>query len=321
MLDLDLDLQILQLIKEDASINEIASALNISHKKILYRLQNLRNKGYTFVKKYYSDGEVVFKMNNTLGIPKDVRLITKPNEKALNMLFISDLHFGNVNERIDLLKRVYEICAKENINIIINAGDLVDGYLGTSSDKKFLSSEDQINHVIKKYPFDKNIINFICFGDHDYSVFETTGQNIENVLERYRYDLVPLGYKNGKLKIKNDDILVSHYIKGINYNEPPRNGLTVLGHSHISKYNYGGKNANITIPALSSVISNRLPGFLKAKVFFNKGIINFLELEEYIYFDKFYLVNTSAIEVASNKKNKSFKIENEEIRTPYCKKK
>ena len=37
-------------------------------------------------------------------------------------------------------------------------------------------------------------------------------------------------------------------------------------------------------------------------------------------YDKFYLVNTSAIEIASNKKNKSLRVENEEERMPYCKK-
>lgn len=54
-------------------------------------------------------------------------IITELQENNLKLLVISDLHFGNELERIDLVNRAYNYCIKNNIHIILCTGDIVDG--------------------------------------------------------------------------------------------------------------------------------------------------------------------------------------------------
>ena len=46
---------------------------------------------------------------------------------------------------------------------------MVDGTFGKRR-KKYYNSFEQIDYLTKIYPFDKNILNFVCLGDHDYSL-------------------------------------------------------------------------------------------------------------------------------------------------------
>ena len=118
------------------------------------------------------------------------------------MVLISDLHLGSLYDCIDLLKEIYDFCLKNNIHIIINAGDLIDGFMGLP--EKRVYGEEQIEYLLKNYPFDPSILNFITLGNHDEDYFLKTHQDISKILKSKRHDLVCLGYGLGKLKIKRD---------------------------------------------------------------------------------------------------------------------
>ena len=261
--------KIIEMINNNKSANEIAKAVNLSNKQLFYRLNLLKSKGYEFIKKYYYNGDIVYTINKNLNDPI--------NNKGtrFNAIFISDLHLGNKKDRIDLLKVIYEYCAKENINIIINAGDFIDGLIG-NSDKKFFDIESQINYAIKNHPFDNNILNFLCLGNHDYDSYEKSGQDLSKALNARRHDIIPIGYGAGSLKIKNEEIIVIHPgTKTLNNNYDYRYKLVLSGHHHTMKFLTGYNNCiQIQIPSLSDLLFrdyNLMAGVVRAKITFNNG--------------------------------------------------
>ena len=58
--------QILELIKLNASLNEISEITGLSNKQIFYRLNQLKNQGYSFQKKYYYTGDIVYNLENSI---------------------------------------------------------------------------------------------------------------------------------------------------------------------------------------------------------------------------------------------------------------
>ena len=170
---------------------------------MFYRLNMFKVKGFDFSRKYYEDGEITYKLNKGFKEETDISLITSPKTSEIKIAFLSDLHLSNEHERLDLLNEVYNFCAKENIHVIINGGDLIDGLMGPDK-KKHSTYEKQIDYALKNHPFDKNILNFICLGNHDASFWLEDGIDIKNILLEKRHDLVPIGYGNGKINLLNN---------------------------------------------------------------------------------------------------------------------
>lgn len=56
----DLTIQLLRLINEGKTLNEISEILNISHKKIFNYLTMIKNTGYDFKRNYYSKEYMLF---------------------------------------------------------------------------------------------------------------------------------------------------------------------------------------------------------------------------------------------------------------------
>ena len=312
----DVDEKIIEMIQNNATANEISQVVGISNEQLFNRLHMLKVKECNLYRKYYYDGEIGYQLCKGTNDKKDICLLTRPIDNEIKMVFISDLHLSNTKDRVDLLNQVYEFCSKEGIHVIINGGDLIDGFVGNINSKKFKTADAQIRYVLNYHPYDKNIINFVCLGNHDYSVFENSGQNIETILSAQRHDIVSLGYGFGKLKIKNDEIIVRHKIPTMDF-EKVNNYLIISGHYHQPKNICNEKITKINIPPLSEIVKDVLPGFIKATIRFNDGVINYGIFEQYVFLDKMYKVNESNYEIHSKNKTESIFIENEEDRMPY----
>lgn len=309
----EINQKILDMIAKNASVNEISKVTGLSNKQLFYRLNMLKIKGYNFSRKYYYDGEICYKLQKGFETVKDISLITRPEDTEISMVFISDLHLSNKRDRVDLLNKVYNFCIKEGIHTIINGGDIIDGLLGYQNQKKFKTLEEQVEYMLKVYPYDKNILNFICLGNHDYNLLATQGQNLETIFLAKRHDIVSLGYGKGVLNIKNDKLIVLHpTTPTISPIESINDGLMLKGHYHNSKNIVNGNLTCIQLPSLSNVISD-LPGFIKAKLIFSKGIISDGVFEQYVFMDKIYKVNESNYQLGRGK-TKLNKINNEENR-------
>lgn len=316
-------MQLLQLLKEGKTCNEICSVLNISNKQLFNNLTNLKNKGFLVKPKYYSNGVIYYKsihlvseLNKFLKKNQKLNIITSPKENELKALVISDLHFGNSLERIDLLDKAFEYCINNGIHIIFCCGDMIDGTFTKGSQ----NIEDiflQIEHFIKDYPFDKNILTFGVAGDHDMSALTNNAQSIIEIVKSYRHDIIIGGFNNTIIDIKNDNILLFHHIEGGEIIHP-KAPIILHGHSH--KYNiivHDENTLQITIPSLSN-INQSFPTAVEMNLSFSKGYINLVYLKQVFFGEKNYILSEAEYDLLKNRNIPFKSISNEEETKIEC---
>ena len=194
-------IKLIELINEGKTCNEICHILNISNKQLYNNLTILQNKGFYYKRKYYSNGAIVYepiksiKKINEFYTSNESSIITDSNELELKVLLISDLHYGNEFERNDLVDRAFNYCIKNDIHIIFLCGDMIDGTF-SHVEQDISNVYEQIEHFVKDYPFDKNILTFSVGGNHDENGLRKSGQNIIEILRNYRHDIIISSYNN-----------------------------------------------------------------------------------------------------------------------------
>lgn len=308
----EINKQILNMIMENKTLNEISKSMHLTHKQIYKRLLSLEEYGYIIDRKYYYSGDIQYNLRLNLNDnikENEVDIITSPNDNFFNALLISDLHLGSEAQSLDSLDKIYNYCIDKKINIIINCGDLVDGF--NSHYNKISNPEDQINYALKVHPFDKNILNFLILGNHDIELFNNYGTDIKKVIYNKRHDIVPIGYRNGKINIKNDFLVLHHNITGGIYENDDIccYKLMLRGHSHISKHVFSHTHGNhiIYVPSLSNLKidseDNNFPKAIKMNIEFKDGKMWNVNFENLIILDKVYKVGEIDIQFKYKMKN------------------
>lgn len=288
--------QIIELIKAGKTCNQICETMNLTHRQLYLRLMNLENKGFLFRRKYYSDGNILYRPITKGPVLKEFKknpsgeIITKPDETEIKVMVISDTHIGSKLERLDLLDRVYNYCINNNIHLIFNCGDIIDGTF-SKTERRIKDTYSQIDYLIKKYPFDKNILTFAVGGDHDHSALIHCYQDVMEILKNYRHDIIFQNYYNVTINIKNGKILLHH-------REPQGNmiasGRTVDGkeiipivlNGHAHKYVVEQQKSDGVVTALVpslSDINDSFPTALELTISFSKGYISNATFKQ-IYF-------------------------------------
>ena len=271
---------ITQLILEDKTNKEICQTLNISQQQLSNYLLNLKNKGVRNIRKYYSDGSIKYQTVSSMGslnnynynkTIQDKTIITDDNETSMKILVISDLHFGNKLERLDLVDRAYNYCAKNGINIILCGGDLIDGDF-SKKNQKITDLYKQVEYFLKNYPYDRNILTFSVAGNHDASILYKSFLDIIEACNNFRHDIIVGGYNNTVINIKNDKVHLYHHIEGgiIRKTNAP---IILHGHSHEFLIDRTSTTLNIAIPALCD-IKQMMPSVLELQLKFNNGYIS-----------------------------------------------
>lgn len=286
----DINLKLIKLIEEGKTINEITDELKMSNKQILRRLNDIKMDGINYFRNYQFTGDITFELNKTYNNgSKNITNIKMKKEDEFKAVIISDLHIGSELERLDLMYKVYDYCINNNVHIIINAGDLVEGMNNYS----FVEKEvylNQIEHLLKDHPYDKNILNFICLGNHDVDSLRKDGINLAKILLNNRFDLVPIGFGKGILKIKNDFIYVLHPTAGVDLTVDTNN-LILRGHSHKLKKIYENNQFTFYVPSLSDIKqvgSSNVPTFLELNIKFSNGLFKKGYISTLIIQDKIY---------------------------------
>ena len=313
----DINKRIIELITLNKSLNEICTQLNLNRQQLYTRLKTLQIHGIEFEREYFFDGNIKYiPLNKVVETNRDgIDLITKHTEQQIKIMLISDIHFGSKYDRLDLINIIYDYCIKNDIHIIINSGDLIDG-ITIGKEKRIKSFERQIDYLLKNYPFDKNITNFICLGNHDIDSFINNNQDIEVVLYNMRHDLVSLGYGVGNINIKNESIYIKHHINDYNMPYIPSESLILLGHSHKASI-YTNGNLYVHIPTLSNLNNEccGFPGAILMTLSFKNGYFKVGHFEQLLINNKVYKVNEFICELLPNrtfkKKNQTILEENE----------
>ncbi len=269
----ELDLKIIECILARWSVAEILNVLNIDFACFQNRLRTLVDSGFSFKPEYYNNGDIKFTIDKDLKYTqdRDGNIITnKSDNNCFEAVIISDVHLGSQFERIDILNRVYEYCAREGIHIILNGGDFIDGVVGKGFRDLQVRQAEQIETAINSYPYDSSIINFLILGNHDYYALSKCRQNIANVLKIYRTDIVPISFERGRVVVRNSGITMFHPIH-ITDIPAVRDSILIKGHTHIM--NYYNRNGFLYVQpsALVDFDGNDKFYLLRLQVNFKKG--------------------------------------------------
>lgn len=288
-IDDDIKYQVLDLIKMRKTSSMICKELGISSIDLFQIIKLLEDKGFRFTKVYFSDGNIKYLACEGEGdiqnpTSKSVKLLTNFEENDMDFLVISDIHAGNACENFEMVRRTFEYCKKNNIHIIFNTGDFIDGTFGKHR-KSIKDCEKQIEHFIENYPSDSHILTFGVGGGHDFSTEKDLGIDFLKMLKMYRHDIVVPSYEHVYVKIKNDTIDLHHTLDGT---YPLTTGgdyaMSLNGHMH--QYINNGINRNnqlcIAVPSLSD-LSNDVPSVLHMSLHFTHGYIDKITTKQ-IYF-------------------------------------
>ena len=291
----EINLKIIELIGQNKSMKEISSILNISEKQLYIRIKQIINYGYNLIPSYSYNSDIYysFEKKEHHHDKKNISIMMKKEDNQFRCLIISDLHIGSSEADIKLIDTVYDYATKNGINIILNCGDSVEGDYTTTS-KSLKDIHSQLECFIKKHPYDKTINNFMIFGNHDYHSLYCEGLDIAKTINNNRYDLIPIGYGQGSVNVKNDNIILFHKLrdgfKPIINDEK----IVLSGHGHMMKT----KLRDIFwlgVPTLSYKSNDKtkdvIPGFIDMTIDLENNKFEYVEA-------KHLIINPKVIQVS-----------------------
>ncbi len=265
------ELLIFEMINEGYSLNDMAYDLMQSPRQVHNKILRLNNEGYFISPIYFDDGNIkyCFKDYNQ---KHTLNLVINDSHK-LRALVIADTHIGNTLENIGYLNKAYDYARDNNIHVIFNCGDVIDGNF-TRGEQAINNIDEQIKRVIKKYPYDKHILNFICYGNHDYSAYEG-GRDIAKALLKNRPDLISGGYGVSLINVLRDQFVMCHPL-GDGHFKKIANKLILEGHHHKTMFKIERNNYTISVPPMSDLCfgEDDKPGMIDMKLSFCSGFIH-----------------------------------------------
>jgi len=302
----EINLKIIELIKENKGIKEISSILNMSEKQLFVRIKQIINYGYKLNSMYYYNGDISYNLSKTYKNDNKNNIRIELCEKEFRCIAISDMHIGNKDSDIDLLKKVYEYAANNNINIIFNCGDLIEG-VHTTDKRSIDDIYKQIDYLIKKYPYDKNINNFMILGNHDFHSLHYDGLDLCKKINNSRYDLIPIGFGQGVVNLKEDKLALNHELSLINMPKLDESVKVVLvGHGHMMKTKLYDRLL-LCLPSLSYVSPDKtkeiIPGFMDLSISFDRDKFEFIKAKQMIITPKVIMASESRCRMKSLFKN------------------
>lgn len=305
--------KLIRLIEEEKTCNEICSELKFSNEELYNQLLKLKNRGMFLKRRYYSSGDIKYFQMTVPSAISDCysstsnTIITKVLENELRCLVISDLHFGNELERLDLIDEAFNYCIKNGIHIIICCGDLIDGTY-TKGVQSLSEVNDQLDHFINNYPSDNSILTFCVAGDHDFSVLRDEGIDIIEAIRNYRHDIVIGGYNSSELFIKNDKIQLFHRpSKAIRQTDAP---IVLYGHTHTYKTEIVGDSLRVKVPSLSDI--GAIPTALEMTLTFKNGYFETSVIKQLVFANEFVPISETIYDALKYRQVPSVVIRNEE---------
>ena len=285
--------EIYALIENGKTLNEIAKNVRLSSKQVHQKIQKLINDGYAISPIYFDDGNISYVLEKNES--KHTINLSLSDSTKFKALVVSDIHIGNVKENLNYLYRSYDYARDHNINIILNCGDLIDGTF-TKGRQMIGNIDKQIERAIALYPYDKNILNIMCYGNHDYSSCEN-GRDMAKAIYQRRYDLINGGYGICLVNLERDQIVLSHPLYNNSYKTVP-NKFILEGHHHKMMMKINRNNFIVNVPALSDLCfgEQNNPGMLEINLVLNGGFIQKGHLKHISVKDKLEIYGESDLE-------------------------
>lgn len=226
-----------------------------------------------------SRNEILGILNENVPLKNLEHYLSNASIKTKRVIVISDTHLGSELDQIKYLDTVYNYAKYNGIDTIIHCGDLMQSTIRPVK-KNLIKEEKQLDYVVKSYPQDEEIKNYILLGNHDHHILRKNDDFIKVLESRSDFNL--LGFKRTYLKWNKYLITLSHDIDKYHINIPNIDTqLKIVGHRHELKVSYPAK---ITMPSLSDDLKRysntpNLPGFIvlemnSGRILGHKHVIN-----------------------------------------------
>lgn len=310
---IDIPKKLIKLIEEQKTCSEICQELEISNEDLYDKLLQLKNRGMFLKRRYYSNGDIRYSkiiapsaISDQYGSTSST-IITPHSENNLRCLVISDLHFGNELERLDLIDEAFNYCKKNNIHTIICCGDLIDGTY-TKGSQALPGIGDQLDHFIYNYPSDNGILTFCVAGDHDFSILRDQGIDFIEAVRNYRHDIIVGGYNSSELFIKNDKLQLFHRpSKSARQTDAP---IVLCGHSHMYVTEVVGNSLRVKVPSLSGLCN--VPTALEMTLTFKNGYFETSVIKQLVFANEFVPISENIYDALKYRQVPTTEIRNEE---------
>jgi predicted phosphodiesterase len=200
------------------------------------------------------------------------------------VLFISDTHLGSYTENLILIQLAYEYARRNNIQLIIHGGDLLQGNAfkersygadNVHTFSQFHKASEERAYFLEKYPSYPDIYTAVTMGDHDiWSLLpiEEPDKRVSEIVKEIEQkpNIMVTGISKTLLNLEDLKISVNHinnlfknqyldYSTIYRINESLGTDINFFGHRHY----YDKDENNIFIPSLSDdTKSCYQPGFL-----------------------------------------------------------
>lgn len=259
--------RILKLIEQNWTANEIMKILNINDEKLKEEICTLQKEGHNITKQFFYNGKQKYVLQKS--VPDNItHILASPKNGEFHAIAASDYHLGNKRQNIDYIKIIYEFAAKNDIHIIFNCGDIIEGMVN----KNYYNQDyyEQIENLLTNHPFDENILSFVVLGNHDADLLRNTGLDLNTIINENRSDLISLGYNPATIGIHNNEILMCHAANEIRNRDAK---LKLTGHGH--RYHFGIHNCepSIYLPTASdNIYDDYPPGFVHLNFELNNGL-------------------------------------------------
>ena len=112
--------KLIELINEGKTVNQISEELNLSQKQVFNYLTMIKNRGFDFYRKYYSNGDIIYEVKTKYEFINSMstEILGDYTNSELKVVVISDTHIGNSNDALQQLFEVYNLAYQKNIKYI-----------------------------------------------------------------------------------------------------------------------------------------------------------------------------------------------------------
>lgn len=327
--------ELLGLLNQKAyTFNELKYELKCRRDLLTKYLNDMQLSGYDIYRRYYSDGRTKLILPNTVEQNEKNKslditpIITFSHETEFDALVISDLHLGCAGECVGILDKVYEYATKNGIHIIFGCGDILDGEATNSAQKfklnigRHMSIQEQIEYLIKNYPYDKNILTFTSLGDHERLSEKRNVIDIARAINNSRSDIIvgtsdvfPIGIRNEMIHLKHQkNISNGHFAR-----------IAIHGHDHSFDFHIDHTEKNrfvkkiiIGAPSLSNLCSYGViaPTMLRLHLTFDKMYISSIYVEELVLENECFIIKDSCSYNLPKQNNENVTMRNVEYYQP-----
>lgn len=268
--------EILKCILDEMLTEEILEKLNITDEELKKYTWKLKRDGHHLVRLFNYDGTQRYAIQKSPSYL--THILDVPETGIFRALGVSDYHIGSRKENLKYINMVYNYARQNDIHIIFNCGDLIEGMMNYSYHDSYY---EQISHLLDEHPFDDRILNFIIFGNHDEDLIKNTGLDFQTILGEKRTDLIPLGYGIQKIGIGNENIVLCHRAQKV---KNVYAKLILTGHGHKTKFISDGKSITLCLPTVSNDVKQGFPaGFIDISLTMNDGFFDKGKFIQYMF--------------------------------------